>query len=202
MFESRWRWNASRSLMLERFFNGKPVPPQILRMRAGDLLALTFPAAVACPETMPPGDLPIPMEHPLVRQTIEDCLTEATDVEGLVEILKGLRDGSIERVAVDTTEPSAFARGILNSELYSFLDDAPLEERRTQAVLSRRSLDERSLDTIGALDPAAVQRVREEAWPQPESAEEVHEALLWMGFVTDDEAATWIQWINSLAAQN
>ncbi|HEV8377966.1 MAG TPA: DEAD/DEAH box helicase, partial [Tepidisphaeraceae bacterium] len=88
MFESRWRWNASRALMLERFQNGKPVPPQVLRMRAGDLLALTFPAAVACPETMPPGDLPIPMEHPLVRQTIEDCLTEATDVKGLIEVLK------------------------------------------------------------------------------------------------------------------
>src|SRR5207237_1155507 len=102
---------------------------------------------------------------------------EATDIEGLIEVLKGLHDGSIERIAVDTTEPSAFARGILNSELYSFLDDAPLEERRTQAVLSRRSLDARSLDEIGALDPAAVQRVREEAWPQPESAEELHDAL-------------------------
>jgi len=141
MFESRWRWNATRSLMLERFQNGKPVPPQILRMRAADLLALSFPSAVACPENLPPGDLEIPMDHPLVRQTIEDCLTESTDIEGLIEVLKGLRDGSIERVAVDTTEPSAFARGILNSELYTFLDDAPLEERRTQAVLSRRTLE-------------------------------------------------------------
>ncbi len=85
------------------------------------------------------------MDHPLVRQTIDDCLTEATDIAGLIEVLKGLRDGSIERVAVDTPEPSAFARGILNSELYTFLDDAPLEERRTQAVLSRRSLDARLL---------------------------------------------------------
>ena len=78
------------------------------------------------------------MDHPLVGQTIEDCLTEATDVAGLIEILKGLRDGTIERVAIDATEPSAFARGILNSELYTCLDDAPLEERRTQAVLNRR----------------------------------------------------------------
>jgi hypothetical protein len=99
-----------------------------------------------------------------------------------------LRDGSIERVAVDTTEPSAFARGILNSELYTFLDDAPLEERRTQAVLSRRTLDARSMDDLGALGPAAVRRVREEAWPQPESAEDVHDALVWLGFVTDEEA--------------
>ena len=202
MFESRWRWNATRSLVLERFQGGKAVPPQILRMRAADLLAATFPAAVACPENLPPGDLPVPMDHPLVRQTIEDCLTEATDVKGLIQVLEGLRDGSIERVAVDTAEPSAFARGILASGPYTFLDDAPLEERRTQAVLARRSLDERSLDGIGALDPAAVARVRDEAWPAPESAEEVHDALLWMGFVTDEEAANWVDWLAALAAQN
>jgi len=89
------------------------------------------------------------MDHPLVRQTIDDCLSEATDVEGLINILKDLRDGTIERVAVDTTEPSAFARGILNSELYTFLDDAPLEERRTQAVLSRRTLDVRTMGRSG-----------------------------------------------------
>ncbi len=202
MFESRWRWNATRSLVLERFQNGKPVPPAIMRMRAGDLLASAFPAAVACPENLPAGDLPIPMEHPLVRQTIHDCLHEATNIDGLIEVLAALSDGSIERVAVDTPEPSAFARGILSSQPYSFLDDAPLEERRTQAVLARRTLDPRSLDDIGALDPAAVQRVREEAWPQPESAEEVHEVLLWMGFVTDDEAAPWLGWFMELAKQN
>jgi ATP-dependent Lhr-like helicase len=202
MFESRWRWNATRALVLTRFQNGRAVAPQILRMRAGDLLAQAFPAAVACPENLPAGDLPIPMEHPLVRQTIEDCLTEATDVAGLIEVLTGLRDGSIQRVAVDTPEPSAFARGILNSELYTFLDDAPLEERRTQAVLSRRSLDHRLMDNIGALDPMAVERVRQEVWPQPESVEEVHDALLWMGFITDGEAADWVDWLIELGRQN
>lgn len=200
MFESRWRWNATRSLVLDRFQNGKRVPPAVLRMRAADLLAATFPAAVACPENMPAGDLPIPMDHPLVRQTIEDCLSEATDVAGLIEVLKRLRAGEIEKVAVDVPTPSAFARGILNSQPYSFLDDAPLEERRTQAVINRRALDQRSLDQIGALDPAAVARVREEAWPQPESAEEVHEALTWMGFVTDDEAQPWGVWLVQLAS--
>src|SRR5205814_2760052 len=136
---------------------------------------------IACPENLPPGDLEIPMDHPLVRQTIDDCLSEATDIVGLIEVLKQLRDGSIERVAVDTVEPSAFARGILNSAPYGFLDDAPLEERRTQAVASRRILDIRTADELGALDPEAVARVREEAWPQPESAEEVHEAPVGMG---------------------
>jgi ATP-dependent Lhr-like helicase len=142
------------------------------------------------------------MEHPLVRQTIDDCLTEATDVAGLIEVLRGLRDGSIERVAVDTPEPSAFARGVLSSGPYTFLDDAPLEERRTQAVLSRRALDDRSRDDLGALDPAAIQRVRDEAWPQPESAEDVHDALLWMGFVTDAEATDWLDWLIALAGQD
>jgi ATP-dependent Lhr-like helicase len=187
--------------VLPRFQNGKAVPPQIMRMRAGDLLAQAFPAAVACPENMPAGDLPIPMEHPLVRQTIEDCLTESTDVAGLTDVLQQLRDGLIERVAVDTPEPSAFARGILNSELYTFLDDAPLEERRTQAVFSRRGLDRRLLDDVGALDPAAVQRVRQEAWPQPETMEEMHDALLWMGFVTETEAGVWLGWLTTLAGQ-
>jgi len=201
MFESRWRWNATRSLVLDRFQKGKRVPPQILRMRAADLLATTFPSAVACPENLPAGDLEIPIEHPLVRQTIGDCLTEATDIEGLVEILREVRGGEIECVAVDTPTPSAFARGILASQPYTFLDDAPLEERRTRAVITRRTLSRQDADEIGALDPIAVQRVREEAWPTAESMEEVHDALLWMGFVMDDEAEEWRDWLVQLAGK-
>jgi ATP-dependent Lhr-like helicase len=202
MFESRWRWNATRSLVLEKFQHGKRVPPAIMRMRAADLLAATFPAAIACPENLPAGDLPIPMEHPLVRQTIDDCLTEATDLDGLVEVLKALDDGSIEKLAVDTPEPSTFARSILHANPHAFLDDAPLEERRTQAVLTRRTLDPKMLDQFGELDPSAVQRVREEAWPEPATAEEVHEALLWMGFVTDGEAQAWLPWLVELRHQS
>lgn len=200
MFATRWRWNAQRSLLLERSRNGRRVPPAILRMRADDLLAEAFPHALACPETLPAGPIEVPMEHPVVRQTVLDCLTEAMDVDGFLEVLAGLRDGRIERRAVDTAEPSAFARGILAARPYSFLDDAPLEERRTQAVISRRVLDIRTADELGALDPDAIARVREEAWPQPESAEEVHEALLWMGYVTREEAADWLAWLDELAS--
>jgi ATP-dependent Lhr-like helicase len=200
LFETRWRWNAQRALLLERSRGGKRVPPPILRMRANDLLAAAFPQVLACNETRPPGDIPVPMEHPIVAQTVEDCLTEAMDVEGLLDVLRGLRDGSIERVAVDVTEPSAFSRGILSAQPYSFLDDAPLEERRTQAVFSRRVADVRTLDTLGDLDPAAIERVREEAWPRPADAEEVHEALLWMGYATAEEAAPWREWIDTLAS--
>jgi ATP-dependent Lhr-like helicase len=202
MFETRWRWNATRALLVERARGGRAVPIRFQRMRAQDLLAAAFPDAVACGETLPMGDIPVPMDHPLVRQTVEDCLHEAMDVDGFLEVLRGLEAGTIERVAVDTPEPSSFAGGILSSQPYTFLDDAPLEERRTQAVLRRRGgLDARTLATIGELDPGAVARVREEAWPEPADAEEVHEALTWMGFVTSEEAPPWRSWLEELRAQ-
>ena len=203
MFGTRWRWNATRALLLPRTqMGGKRVPTPLLRMRAEDLLVKAFPQVLACPETLPESELPVPWEHPIVRQTIEDCLTEAMDVEGFLQVLRDLRSGAIEKVAVDTTEPSAFARGILNAMPYAFLDDAPLEERRTQAVANRRTLDAKTVDVLGALDPGAVDRVKEEAWPAPESAEEVHEALQWMGYVTRGEANTsgWTEWLADLQA--
>jgi len=202
LFETRWRWNAQRALLVERYRGGRRVPPPILRMRANDALAAAFPQVLACPETLPGGPIPVPMDHPIVAQTVEDCLTEAMDVDGFLEVLEGLRDGSIERVAIDTVEPSAFARGILSSQPYTFLDDAPLEERRTQAVFSRRVLETPAADELGSLDPDAIARVREEAWPQPADAEEVHEALLWMGYVTDEEAVRgeWGPWLDELLA--
>jgi ATP-dependent Lhr-like helicase len=201
MFKTRWRWNVSRSLLLERTRSGKKMPAPLLRMRAEDLLAQAFPAVVACGETLPPGEIEIPMDHPIVRQTVEDCLTEAMDVDGFLAVLAGLRDGSIERWAVDTVEPSRFAHGILAAQPYTFLDDAPLEERRTQAVFTRRTLDVKTADELGALDPEAIRRVRDEAWPAPENAEEVHEALLWMGYATVVEAAPWSEWIADLGRQ-
>jgi ATP-dependent Lhr-like helicase len=203
MFGTRWRWNATRALLLPRTQGGgKRVPTPLLRMRAEDLLVRAFPQVLACPETLPESELPVPWDHPIVRQTIEDCLTEAMDAEGFLDVLRDLRAGKIEKVAVDTTEPSAFARGILNAMPYAFLDDAPLEERRTQAVASRRTLDARTADVLGALDPEAVDRVRQEAWPAAENAEEVHEALQWMGYATQAEAdaSGWDAWLEELRA--
>jgi ATP-dependent Lhr-like helicase len=202
MFETRWRWNVTRALLVERTRGGRPVPIRFQRMRAQDLLAAAFPDVVACGETLPPGDIVVPLDHPLVQQTIDDCLHEAMDVDGFLAVLKGLESGSIARVAVDTPEPSVFAGGILASQPYTFLDDAPLEERRTQAVMRRRGgIDARTLDSLGALDPDAVERVREEAWPRPEHAEEVHEALTWMGYVTVEEGAPWRPWLEQLRAE-
>ena len=201
MFAARWRWNAGRSLVVPRMQSGRRVPAPILRMRGDDLLARAFPDAVACGENLPPGDLTVPMEHPLVRQTIEDCLREAMDVDGLRALLEGIATGRVEVVTIDTPEPSAFSRSVLAVRPYGFLDDAPLEERRTRAVTLRRALGNASADTLGELDPVAVQRVRDEAWPHPSSPEEVHEALCWMGFATTAEAAPWAEWLGVLAAQ-
>jgi len=203
MFGTRWRWNVMRSLLLPRLRDGKPVPPALQRMRAQDLLVGAFPQAMACGETLPAGDIPVPMDHPIVRQTVEDCLHEAMDIDGLLAVLADLEAGRIEKRAVDTPAPSSFALGILSSQPYTFLDDAPLEERRTQAVMARRTLDPRTADELGALDPAAIERVRAEAWPDPSDAEELHEALLWMGFLTEREArrSGWRTWLDVLAAQ-
>ena len=200
MFEARWRWNATRSLLLPRCEQGRRVPAPLQRMRANDLLVASFPQAAACPETLPGMDIEVPLDQPLVGQTIDDCLHEAMDVDGFLEVVRGLRSGRIERVAVDVPEPSSLARGVLSARPYGFLDDAPLEERRTQAVLRRRVIGDVSADTIGALDPAAVALVREQAWPVPRDAEEVHVALLWLGYATDVEAAPWRVWLGELAA--
>jgi ATP-dependent Lhr-like helicase len=200
MFQTRWRWNATRALAIVRFRGGKKVPPPFQRMQADDLLGLCFPDQVACLENVA-GDREIP-DHPLVRQTIEDCLHEAMDVEGLEAILRRLQAGQLKLLARDLTEPSPLAQEILNAKPYSFLDDAPLEERRTQAVMSRRWLDPTRASDLGALDRAAIDRVRGEAWPEPRDAEEMHDALLLHHCVTEGEAmeGEWQGWLTELAA--
>ncbi len=202
MFGVRWRWDASISLALPRFRGGKKIPPQIARMNAEDLLASVFPDQVACAENLP-GEIEIP-DHPLVRQTIRDCLEDAMDIDGFERILKALEAGEIRVVARDLTEPSPLALEVLSARPYAFLDDAPLEERRTQAVMSRRWLDPESAADIGKLDAAAVERVRDEAWPDGTTADELHDSLLWLGFMTDMELRrnpAWPSLMEQLAAQ-
>jgi len=202
MFGVRWRWDASISLALPRFRGGKKIPPQIARMNAEDLLASVFPDQVACAENLP-GEIEVP-DHPLVRQTIRDCLEEAMDVDGFERVLRGLESGEIRVIARDVTEPSPLALEVMSARPYAYLDDAPLEERRTQAVMSRRWLDPESASDIGKLDAAAVDRVREEAWPDSTSAEELHDSLLWLGFMTDAEVranSAWPPLLEQLASQ-
>jgi len=175
MFTARWRWNASRALAVLRFSRGRKVPPPIQRMRSDDLLAAVFPDQAACGDNLP-GEIRIP-DHPLVKETIRDCLHEAMDLDGLKHLLDGIATGEIKSVAIDTAEPSPLSHEILNANPYAYLDDAPLEERRARAVQMRRTLGV-DAGEIGALDPAAIEEVFTESWPLVRDADELHDALL------------------------
>jgi ATP-dependent Lhr-like helicase len=186
MFPIRWRWNATRSLALPRQRGGKKIPAPLQRMESENLLAAVFPDQLACLENIA-GDRVVP-NHPLVKQTIDDCLTEAMDIEGLENLLRRIETGKVKCIARDLPEPSPLAHEILNARPYAFLDNAPLEERRTQAVYTRRASESASNDGLGILDAAAIERVCAEAWPHPVSADELHEMLLLLGVMTEEEA--------------
>jgi len=185
MFELRWRWNATRSLAIQRNRNGARVPPQWQRMDAEDLIAHVFPDQIACQENLA-GKREIP-DHPLVKQTIHDCLTEAMDVDELTALLADIEQGRLTLVSRDLREPSPFAQEIINARPYAFLDDAPFEERRTNAIRNRSWLDPGEIDDFSVLDQEAIDRVRAEAWPSVGNPEELHDALLTLGFMTAGE---------------
>src|SRR5436190_2133156 len=178
------RINKAWGLAL-RSRGGRQVPTPLQRMEAEDLVAAVFPDQLACPENLV-GDREIP-DHPLVTQTIHDCLTEAMDLPGLTRLLGELEAGRLTLIARDTTEPSPLSHEILNAKPYAFLDDAPLEERRTQAVITRRTLDHKTAEEFGTLDQKAIDRVREEAKPEATNAEELHDALLVTGALPEGD---------------
>ena len=198
MFQIHWRWNASRALALPRQRGGRKIPPPLQRMESENLLAAVFPDQLACLENIV-GDRVVP-DHPLVQQTIEDCLDEAMDIDGLIKVLEGIEEGRIECIARDLPEPSPLAHEILNARPYAFLDDAPLEERRTHAVYTRRASEATSEPGLGVLDEAAIEKVTAEAWPRAANPDELHEALLLAGVMTESdpgrvatEAAQWLE---------
>jgi ATP-dependent helicase Lhr and Lhr-like helicase len=202
MFITRWRWVLGVSLALPRFRGGRKVAPQLARMGAEDLIGAVFPDQIACAENLT-GEREIP-DHPLVRQTIGDCLNEAMHIEGLERLLTRIESGEIRIVSRDLTEPSPLALEVLSARPYAYLDDAPLEERRTQAVMGRRWLAPEAASELGRLDPEAIARVREEAWPDATNADELHDALMWLGFLTQEEAQareSWCDWLAALAQQ-
>ena len=186
IFNIRWRWNANVSLAVPRRAGGRKVPAPIQRMQAEDLVAVVFPDQIACAENLGGGEREIP-DHPLVNQTIHDALHEAMDVDGLVALLERIERREVAVHARDLPEPSPFAHEILNAKPYAFLDDAPLEERRTRAVSGRRWLDPASAADLGRLDPEAIERVRAEAWPDTDTADTLHDALVMLGFLTERE---------------
>jgi len=196
MFSARWRWNASRALAILRYRGGNKVPAPILRMRSDDLLASVFPDQAACGENLT-GEIRIP-DHPLVNETIDNCLREAMDVDGLIRVIEAIRSGAIRTVAIETSAPSPFSHEILSANPYAFLDDVPLEERRARAVQLRSSLRTDFVGGAGILDPAAIARISAEAWPEVRDADELHDALLTL--VTLPPADEWRGYFDELEA--
>ena len=185
MFTTRWRWNATRALAILRFSSGKKVPPPLQRMRSDDLLAAVFPAQVQCQDNRFDGDIELP-DHPLVFETMRDCLTEAADIEGLIQVLSSIEREEIEVYARDTVQPSVFSHQILNAMPYAFLDDAPLEERRARAVSLRRALPENDRE-LGSLDPSAIHQESRNAWPTMRDSFELLDALSSLGLLLESD---------------
>ena len=194
-FTNRWRWNATRALAVARHSAGKKVPVALQRMRAEDLLGAVFPEQTMCQDNRV-GPVEIP-DHPLVSQTLRDCLEEAMDLEGLREVLDKISRQEIRTVAVDTPAPSQMAHEILNANPYAFLDDAPLEERRARAVSLRR-VDPWMDGELGRLDPAAIQEVCDQAWPDVRNADELHDFMLSVCLLPVEEQPAWSDWAKGL----
>jgi ATP-dependent Lhr-like helicase len=185
MFPTRWRWVANTALAVPRNRAGKRVPAPFQRNDAEDLIAVVFPEQLACAENIA-GDRVVP-EHPLVDQTLSDCLHELMDIDGLKRLLTDIAEGRVEIIGRELATPSLLAQEILNARPYAFLDDAPAEERRTLAVQQRRFMDPKTAAEIGRLDPAAIEQVRRETWPEAQTPDELHDALVVLGFLTDEE---------------
>ena len=196
MWNIRWRWNVTRSLAVLRRRGGKKIPAQLQRMDAEDLLTAIFPDQVACAENLT-GEREIP-KHPLVDQTVRDCLEEAMDIDGLEALLSSIERNEKRLFARDVIEASPLSQEILNARPYAYLDDAPLEERRTRAVFQRRWLDPETASDMGKLDQSAIDRVRDEAWPNVENADELHDALVELGFLTASEGTSWYSFLEEL----
>jgi len=196
MFGVRWRWNVTRALAVLRQNGGKRVPPFLQKFRSEDLLAAAFPETVGCLENHH-GPVVIP-DQPLVQQTMHDCLTEAMDVERWLELLDNIKSGQVKLFAIETREPSPFSHQLLNANPYAFLDDAPLEERRTRAVTTRRSLAIEEIQDLSKLDPSAIAQVAEEAWPLVRDADELHDALMSFVVLPEEEAREWNGYFDQL----
>ena len=196
IFQNRWRWNATRALQVSRARNGKKVPPALQRFRSEDLLTAVFPKLTGCQENVV-GDIELP-DHPLVKQTMDDCLYEAHDMDALKEVLGRAERGEIEFIARDTREPSPFSYELINANPYAFLDGGEVAERRARAVSTRRSLSVESVQDLGRLDAEAISQVIAEAQPLVRNADELHDALLSRILLPESEATEWVSFFREL----
>ena len=203
VFPTYWRWNATIALAVRRFSNGRKSPPQFQRTDAEDLLSTVFPDQLACAENLGGGDREIP-DHPLVDQTLHDCIRGTMDIDGLQSVLRRVEAGEIKITCRDLTTPSPLSQEVLTARNYAFLDDAPAEERRTLAVHARRYMSVEEASEIGRLDTQAIARVRGEAWPSVRNADELHDALVVLGFITARELSGeqgWHELLDELISQ-
>ena len=196
LFQARWRWNLNTSLTVLRMRGGRKNPPAIQRMEADDLMAAVFPTLAACQENVAPGPLEIP-DHPLVRQTLEDCLHEAMDIDGLRNLVAGIEAGRITVITRDTTEPSVLAHEILNGQPFTYLDDeTEAANRRSRQVRIPRGLPVQARD-LARLDPGAIERVSDEVRPRPRDADELHDLLMTLFVMRPREP--WCGWFEDLS---
>jgi ATP-dependent Lhr-like helicase len=186
MFGTRWRWNATAALAVRRMNGGKKTPPQFQRADAQDLLTVVFPDQLACAENLV-GEREIP-DHPLVAQTLHDCLHDTMDADGFIRLLTRIEAGEVQITTCELTSPSPLSLAILNARPYAFLDDGAAEERRTRAVRVQPLMDLQTAADLGRLDVQAIARVCDETRPEIGNADELHDALIVHGFLTRTEA--------------
>ena len=200
MFQVRWRWNVTRALLVLRRKGGQKVPPALQRFRSDDLLSAVFPRLTGCQEHTA-GEIELP-DHPLARQTMEDCLHEPLDIDGLTEVFRAVERGEITFVARDTREPSPFAMELLNANLYAFLDGGEIQDRRARAVSTPRAVSVEGIRDLGRLDAGAIAQVVEEAQPFVRDADELHDALLnRIVLPLDETPPEWREFFVSLAGE-
>ena len=200
MFPTHWRWAASIALAVRRNRNGRKVPPIFQRNDGEDLMAVVFPDQLACAENIA-GDREIP-DHPLVCQTMTDCLDDLMDTDGLETLLGHIASGAVTVTARDLPTPSPLAQEIITAKPFAFLDDAPAEERRTQAIRARNMLDPEEAADLARLSPEAIDRVCVEAWPEPRNADEMHDSLVLGGFISAAEVDPgWRSFLEQLTAE-
>ena len=200
MFPTHWRWTATIALAVRRNRNGRKMPPIFQRNDAEDFLAVVFPDQLACAENIA-GEREIP-DHPLVQQTMSDCLHGIMDIEGLESLLGRIASGDVRITARELSTPSPLAQEIITARPFAFLDDAPAEERRTQAIRTRHLLDVDAAADLARLSPDAIDQVCKEAWPEVRTADELHDALVLSGFITAGEGTSWRSFLDVLIEEH
>jgi ATP-dependent Lhr-like helicase len=183
LFAAKFRENAARSLLLPKRRPGMRAPLWQQRKRAADLLAVASRYG----------------SFPVLLETYRECLRDFFDMPALVSTLGALQNRKIRLVTVDTETPSPFAASLLFTYVASFIydGDAPLAERRAQALAVDQSqlrellgdAELRELLDADAMDAIEHQLQRLDANYRVKSADGLHDMLLGIGDLTDDEIA-------------